>query len=230
MLLLAVLLGNAHAGPVAPGERLEWAVTWMGIAAGTAWSTAATAAEGLRFEAGCTSAPWLASLYPVDDRLISTWRPGAGSSRYVTRFREGDFQQDTDAHLAGTPIVVARAQRFDDGWRSWEETRAAAPGVEDPVSAFYRLREEAGPVGERVRFEVWTGRKPAWVQVWTAAAEVVDGAPALRVEVLAEHGGGDLEAKMTVWLSDDADRVPIVAEVRTRAGPVRAALTRRVVE
>ncbi len=229
--MLALLLaGSVAAAPIVPGERLEWTVSWMGIHAGTAWSTTSSAAAGLLFEAGCASLPWLARHYPIDDRLRSEWRPGGGSARYVTRFREGDFQQDQDMRLDGDPIVVALSQRFDEGWRSWEDRHAAVDGVEDPVSAFYRLREEAGPVGERVRYVVWTGRKAAGVQIHTAAAEAIDGRAALRVEVLAEHKGGDLEPKMTVWVSDDADRVPLVAEVRTRAGPVRATLIRRVVE
>ena len=230
MLVALVLAPLADATPLRVGERLEWAVSWMGVAAGRAWSTIGPLDGAVLFEAGCTSAPWLAGLYPIDDRLRSEWRPGQGSRRYVTRFREGGFEQDQDVDIGADPIVAARAQRFDDGWRAWEDIHAAVPGVEDPVSAFYRLREEAGPVGERVRWTVWTGRRAAGLQVWTAAAEALDGVAVWRVEVLAEHAGGDLEPRMTVWLTQDADRVPLVAEVRTRAGPVRAELTRRVLE
>lgn len=226
-----VSAGPTAAKPIAPiraGERLEWSVSWMGIAAGTAWATTGDLEGAVLFEAGCASAPWLAGLYPIDDHLRSEWRPGVGSRRYVTRFREGGFQQDQEIDLDGDPIVVARRQLFDDGWRAWDDHHDALPAVEDPVSAFYRLREEAGPVGERVRYTVWSGRRPSDVLVWTAAAERLGDVEVLRVEVLAEHGGGDLEPKMTVWLTADADRVPVAAEVRTRAGPVRVALTRRV--
>lgn len=230
MLAALLLAGSVAAAPITPGERLEWSVSWMGIEAGRAWSTTASVASDMLFEAGAASAPWLGGLYPIDDRLRSEWRPGAGSRRYVTRFREGDFQQDQDMRLDADPIVIARTQRFDEGWRAWEDEHPAVTSVEDPVSAFYRLREEAGPVGERVRYTVWTGRKPASLEVWTAAAEPVDGRAALRVEVLTARTSGDYEPKMTVWLSDDADRVPLVAELRTRAGPVRATLVRRVVQ
>ena len=232
--LVPLLVAAAGAAPITHGERLEWAVTWMGVSAGSAWATtavdAAAAGADVTFEAGATSAPWLAGLYPIDDHLRSEWRPGAGSRRYVTRFREGDFQQDQDVRLDGRPITVARSQRFDEGWRTWTDTQAAGPGVEDPVSAFFRIREEAGPVGERVRYDVWGGRGAKGVEVWTAGVEVVDGRGALRVEVLTAHTSGDFESKMTVWVSDDADRVPLRAEVRTRAGPVRVTLVRRVVE
>lgn len=227
---MLALVALAAAAPIQPGERLEWAVSWMGVSAGSAWATTAELDGAVLFEAGATSAPWLAGLYPIDDRLRSEWRPGVGSRRYVTRFREGNFQQDQDMALAGDPVVVARRQRFDEGWRAWEDKHTGVGPVDDPVSAFYRLREEAGPVGERVRFPVWTGRRAAGLQIWTAAAESLDGVEVLRVEVLAEHSGGDLEPKMTVWVTADAQRVPVAAEVRTRAGPVRAELRTRVVE
>lgn len=227
-MVLALLLTAAHASPIASGERLEWAVSWLGVDAGIAWSTTVAQGAAVLFEAGCQSAPWLASLYPVQDTLRSEWTPGAGSVRYVTRFREGGFQQDQDMRFGADAVVIARSQLFADGWRSWEKRHKGVVSVEDPVSAFYRLREEAGPVGERVSYGVWTGRKVEAVQVWTAAAEVYDGQPALRVEVLAVRGSEDFEPKMTVWLSDDAARAPLAAELKTRAGPVRATLTRRV--
>jgi hypothetical protein len=248
LLLLAILppadalpAGDAGAAaPVAPaatatpsaivtGERLEWRVSWMGIDAGTAWSTTAAHGVGWLLEAGCTSAGWLRSMYPIDDRLISEWTPGAGSSRYTTRFREGDFQQDQEMSLGADAVVIARSQRFDDGWRSWEDHYRGAPAVEDPVSAFYRLRGEAGPVGERARFTVWTGKKAVPVVAHTAAAEPLDGRPTLRVEVLADEGTADVDPKMTVWISDDDERVPLLAVLRTRAGPVRATLVGRAV-
>jgi hypothetical protein len=212
-----------------PGERLEWTVRWMGIEAGTAWSTVTTNGAGVRVDAGCRSAPWLAKLYPVEDALGSEWRPNVGSSRYFTRYREGDYQRDEDVALSGDPIVARRSQLMAEGWKTWEDRYKGVAGVEDPVSAFYRLREEAGPVGETLRWKVWSGRWPTSVQVVTAAAETWEGRPTLRVEVLAEHRTEDLEPKMTVWLSDDADRVPLAAIVHTRAGPVEVRLAARTV-
>ena len=87
-----------------------------------------------------------------------------------------------------------------------------------------RLRSEAGPVGEHERFMVWNGKKSVPMQIWTVGTEEVAGRSALRVEVLAESGGTDLEPKMTVWVSDDDARLPLQAAIRTRAGPVYATL------
>lgn len=231
-LLTATLAASSEGrpdAPLVPGERLDWAISWMGLNAGAAWSGTSGSRAGWVFEAGAKSAAWLVSMYPIDDLLRSEWTPGVGSARYVTRFREGRFEQDSDIRFGAEGIVVARTQRFDEGPRTWEDRYAAAPSVEDPVSAFYRLRAEAGPVGERVRYVVWSGRKAIPMIVWTAAVEPYDGQSAFRVEVLTDHGNDDVEPKMTVWITDDAARVPLAALVRSRAGPVKATLVKRTV-
>jgi hypothetical protein len=225
--LWLVATALAAEAPLSAGERLDWAISWMGISAGSAWSTTAGSRAGWVFEAGAKSAGWLASMYPIDDLLRSEWTPGVGSSRYVTRFREGRFEKDSDNRFTADAVVVAHTQRFDEGPRSWEDRYAAAPAAEDPVSAFYRLREEAGPVGERVHYQVWTGRKSIPMVVWTAAVELYDGQPTFRVEVLTDHGNEDVEPKLTVWITDDAAWVPLAALIRSRAGPVKATLVKR---
>lgn len=225
--LWLVAAALAAEAPLVAGERLDWAISWMGISAGSAWSTTSKRPAGWVFEAGAKSAGWLASMYPIDDLLRSEWTPHVGSSRHVTRFREGRFEQDSDIRFTADAVVVARTQRFDEGPRRWEDRYAAAPGAEDPVSAFYRLREEAGPVGERVRYQVWTGRKSIPMVVWTTGVELYDGQPSFRVEVLTDHGNEDVEPKMTVWITDNAARVPLAALVRSRAGPVKATLVKR---
>ncbi len=229
IVMFALLVSAALAAPIVHGERLEWAVSWMGIDAGSAWSTTSESGPAWIFEAGARSAGWLVSLYPIDDLLRSEWTAGLGSARYFTRFREGRFQQDQDNRFGADAVVVSRTQLRDEVWQPSESRYAAAPGVEDPVSAFYRIREEAGPVGERTRWTVWTGKNAIPMIVHTAAAEAYAGQAALRVEVLADHDTDDVEPKLTVWLTDDAARVPLAAVLHTRAGAVKATLVERTV-
>lgn len=225
--MLLALVAAAHA--ITNGERLEWAVTWMGISAGRAWASVRASGEGWSVEAGGRSASWLAELYPVDDWLLSEWAPG--SRRYRTRFREGRFQQDQEWRMGADGIVVARSQRFDEGWRSWENAYPAIAGVEDPISALFRLREEPGDA----TFPVWSGRKAGRVVARTVGRETLTprsgvGGEALRVEVATGYGNADVKSTLTLYLSDDADRVPLAAVLHTRAGPVRLDLARRTLE
>ncbi|MFZ5480348.1 MAG: DUF3108 domain-containing protein [Myxococcota bacterium] len=212
------LVPAALAGPLVDGERLAWRVSWMGVDAGEAWATLHARGEAWAVEAGCRSARWLAPLYPIDDLLWS--EPG----RYRTRFREGGFQQDQDMRFGPDALVVARSQLIDGAWKQWEDRYPAAPGAEDPVSAFYRLREDAVAGGE-ARFPLFTGRR-----VVEVVAAAVDEGDRLAVHVRRGEDGPDVKDAMTVWLSDDADRVPVEAVIQTRAGPVRVTLEARSVE
>lgn len=207
---------------LAETERLTWTVTYMGMAAGTAWSERTREGDVQTVTAGCTSAPWLAKLYPVDDRARSVWVTATGSRYYETRFREGSFLEDGEVHF-GDPIRSTVRMFKAGAWKTVDRSFSATPGVLDPVAAFYATREGVE------RMKVWTGRWGTDVVLRPLGVEDIDGVPATRVEVISEHKGGDIESRGTLWLTADADRVPIRLEFDTRVGKVLATLSERVV-
>ena len=216
------LVVAAGAAPV-HGERLSFVAEWMGITAGTAVAETRSRGDSWVFEVRSKSAGWRAGLYPVDDRLSSTWSAATGSSRYETVFREGRFQQDQVMLFDGESVFVSRRQLFDEGWRSWDDRYVSAGALEDPVSALWRLREE----GEGT-YQVFSGKKALPVVVVGAGAEEVGGVRAHRLDVRTVHDG-DLKDRMSVWISADGDALPLRAVVATRAGPVTVRLTGREV-
>lgn len=216
------LLAAAWAVPV-HGERLSFVAEWMGIAAGTAEAHTTWEGERWSVEVRSRSAAWLSGLYPVDDRLASTWSPGGGSERYETVFREGRFQQDQVMLFGDGAVSVSRRQLFEEGWRSWTDQYVAAGALEDPVSALWRLRGEGAG-----RYQVFSGKRAVPVVVTSAGDASVDGVATHRLEVRTVHDG-DLRDRMTVWLTADADAVPLLAVVATRAGPVTVRLVERQV-
>lgn len=216
----------AVAGPLEPGERLEWSVEWMGMTAGTAWATLKQSGESWIIEAGCDSAGMVDRMYSIHDTLVSHWSPADGSRRYVTRFREGRFHQDQEMELAPDSFLVRRSQRFTEGWRTWEDRYTGQPDVEDPVSAFYRLRTMALSVGDVARFPLFTGKRTVTLQASVVERVFLGTTATLKVEVATEHKG-DLEGRFTVYMTEDADRVPLKVAVPTRAGPVNATLAKR---
>lgn len=220
-----LFLGAAYAAPLEAGERLAWKVEWLGIEAGRAWATLRDDGGAWVVEAGCRSADWLAGLYPIEDALRSEWTD-AGSRLYRTRFREGGFQQDQEMALGAEAFVVARRQLFDGAWRAWEDRYDAVAGAQDPVSAFYTVRVVAPEVGEDVEFPLWNGRRAVTTRIRTVGRESREGGDVLRVEI-ATASGQDVRGRMTVFLTDDADRVPVAATIETRAGPVKVALVDR---
>jgi hypothetical protein len=224
-----LLLGVALAAPLTSGERLEWTVSWMGIDAGTAWSTLTGAGDAWVVETGARNAPWLDALHPIDDWMRSTWSPVAGSRRYETRFREGRFRQDQDMVLGPPEVRVHRGQQGDEGWRTWDSHYRWVAGSEDPISAVYALRVRPPEVGGSTDVTVFNGKKTLVLRASGSTGPRVDGVATRSVDVRSASDG-DYAGSLTLLLSEDADRVPLRASIGTRAGTVTVALTRRVVE
>ena len=218
--MMLVLCGVAWAWTPPERESLRYVAEWMGIEAGVAEAETVGGAAAWTTVVTTRSADWLAGLYPIDDRVESTWALD-GSRRYVTHFREGHFQQDQDMRFGSEGIEVARRQRFAEGWRDWADRYDPAAGVLDPLAALMALRHEGG--GREL--QVFSGKAVKTVFVADGGTETVPEGVAQRFE-LRMRKEGVLEDKITAWISTDAARVPLRAVVRTRAGPVTV---RRVV-
>ena len=228
---IAALPATAQAAsPFGPGERIRWSVSYMKVQAGQAWAEVAPAPGGaLLITGGARNAAWYGRIYTIDDEVRSLWNPaGPGSSSYVTRFREGGFHQDQRMEITPDGIRVERSQRFDDGWRSWTDSYPG-PGlaVEDPTTAFFRVRLLPLVSGESYRFPVFSGRETWELRVEVQPRAMLETAlgelSVIPVRVFTHHQG-DLEQKgrITLYLSDDSRRIPVRAIMHTNVGPIRA--------
>lgn len=225
--LPAVVHGST---PFGPGERIRWTVSYMKVQAGQAWVEVDEAPGGaMLIVGGARNATWYGRFYTIDDEVRSLWNPsGPGSSSYTTRFREGGFHQDQRMVIRPDGIQVERSQRFDEGWRSWVDSYPG-PGVavEDPTTAFFRVRLLPLVSGESYRFPVFSGRE-TWelrveVQPRTRLETTLGELAVIPVRVFTLHQG-DLEQKgrITLYLSDDSRRIPVRAIMHTNVGPIRA--------
>jgi hypothetical protein len=218
------MTGLALAGAVAVawgwsptnGERLEYAAVWGGIEAGSA--TAVTTAAGEHWTTTVTSrsADWIALVYPVNDVVTSTWVLGAGSVSWVTRYREGGFQQDQTVQFGAGEARVTRTQLVRGQWESSSEQFPAPEGVDDPLSAVLRLRA-AGPGNHTLA--VCSGRRIVQVYVADAGVAPINGTPARRFE-LRTRDKGVLRNRITAWFREDETRVPVRAVFHTSGGAV----------
>jgi len=213
-----ILVAAAWAWTPVDGETLRYAAEWMGIEAGVATAITRRSGEGWTTTLTTRSADWLAPLYPIDDEVRSEWAEG-GSRRYVTRFREGRFQQDQAMGFGETGIHVDRHQWFPEGWRTWSNDYAAVPGVEDPLSAVLRLRSATAAV----TLQVFSGKRVVPIECGAPVAELVDGAAAWRID-LRTREEGVLRDRITAWFSADEARTPLRAVVATKAGGVTVRL------
>jgi hypothetical protein len=240
--LPAITLGAALASlpveagtalPFGPGERIRWAVSAMGVRAGEAWvEVSAGDGDALIIGGGARNAAWYGRFYTIDDRVRSCWSPeGPGSRAYTTRFREGGFHQDQHMEIGEEAIVVERGQRFSEGWREWTD-RYDGPGgpVEDPTSAFFRIRLLPLDSGEHYSFQVFSGRETWELRVRVEPRERLVTALGelwvIPVQLFTRHQG-DLEqrGRIVLYLTDDSRRIPVRAIMHTNVGAIRADIT-----
>jgi hypothetical protein len=228
-----LMMAAAWADPGGVGETMDWSVQYMGMSVGSA-RVEVHAGEGGQWviKGHSWSAPWYSRIYNVDDHTASYYSPGQGSTRYVTVFREGRFQQDQDMRIAPEGITVSRRQNFDEGWRDWEDSYEG-PGrmVEDPVTAFYHLRRLALVDGTVEEIPLFSGKRVTAVQVHVEGRERVESAvgsvDTVRVRISSKRDD-ELKGKgrIWVWLTDDEERLPVQVIWKSGAiGTVRAELT-----
>lgn len=230
-LLLLALLSPARASPSFVGEKLTWAVRYLGVVGGWAWAEVKPGKDGaVQVVCGAKNADWYARFYTIDDRVESTWVPGVGSRRYVAHFREGRFHQDEDMHLDATGFSVQRHQEFDAGWKTWTTVYPAVPGAQDPVSAIYEIRRGVDDGDGPWTWPVFSGKETWPFVVSVTGREVLDDTPIgpvpTRIYKLRTAHRGMLEQKgrFLLWLTDDDRRIPVRMVVRTNFGSIRADL------
>lgn len=203
------LVGLAGAADL---ETLRYSVRWLGIEAGVAEVRSEVDGGVRTVTVTSRSAPWLAAMYPVDDRIVSESRVSGGTLRYRTWFREGAFQQDQDMRFEAGSVEVHRHQLREGAWVDTDAHGDVVADTEDPVSAFFRIRSAHLGPGPDLIVPVYNGRRT--VEVRARCVEVSD----LRRVALSGAREGDFRGAIDLYL--DADDVPVRASVQTRAGPV----------
>jgi len=205
--------------PARADEQLGFVARWMGIDAGVA-TAVSVVKDGTRVvTVTAKNAGWLDGLYPIDDQVTSVSYVAGGSKQYVTRFREGRFLQDQDMQFGVGAVLVSRHQVVDGAWQDSQREYKAPFGVEDPVSALYRVRDFALQVGEQRAIQVFNGKRTLDVLATCDRAETAGDGVVTRHVTFRSAKDGDYDGALELYLSS-AD-VPMLAIVQTKAGPVR---------
>lgn len=236
VLTLAVRPANVESGalpraiPFGVGERLEFALQYGPIQVGTATLSVSGigrigAVPCYHFVSDARSNPSYDSVYRVHDRVeawadtstLSTWR-------VEKHLREGDYQLDTVA-------------RFDlvQGTVSYDKGPPASVGrtVRDPLTAFFATRAMELRDGELITMPGHGDRKNYTIGVRVLRRETVTvPAGRFRCVVLQPSISGTgvfrQTGKMTVWVTDDAARIPVKLASKVTVGSVVGSLTRHV--
>lgn len=190
-----------------PGELMEYEVSLRGITVGRVQVAVGEPGE-------------------LDGRRAIIVKSAGASAGVVTLLGELTWEMtttiDLDTGYAVTEnekftAVVAGTKKSDDNTRRWspESTR------HNLHSAAAALRAWQSQIGERSTTDVHIGGATIDVALIDAAREAVGNTPAVRYDGLAYD-----RFKLSIWISDDDDRVPLRVRTETKFGDITVLLVR----
>jgi len=209
--------------PFGVGERLTFSIRYGFIRAGTAELTVAPGPEGTWI---LTSRAWTNSFFDVffkvRDRVRSWVDPVTLESlRFEKTLNEGSYQDREE-------VVFDRERRvavYDDSTEV-----PFPPGARDVLAAFYELRTDRLPIGEKVPVLYHSSKKNWPIHAEVYAVEKVK-VPAgefrcFRVEPhLRSVGVFKQTGRLTIWITADERRMPVKLESKVSFGSFEAVLT-----
>ncbi len=227
---------RAEPGPIlafSPGEKLEFVLYWMGIAAGDSLMEVDRQAlpggkEAWRVSSVTTSRSVTDLVYRVRNRYETWLDPASGLSlKYVIHQDEGGRKKDQvqvhDQERSEVTLLVK--QKGASTSRIFPVPR----GSIDTLAALYLIRDQKLAPGDRISFPVFEGRKIWELIVEVAGREEVEtGAgkfSTLKLHPRIKHEGifrrkGDL----FVWVTDDDRRMPVLMKTSVPVGSITAEL------
>jgi hypothetical protein len=218
--------------PFDAGEQLTYVIRYRGLAAGIgclkteelAASAMPAGRSVLQLVSTARSLPLFAMFHRVDDRSESWFdldrlRP----LRFEQRLVDGDFRRDTRL------VFDQETGTVSDGGA----VRLAGTDVQDPLSALYYFRTRELVPGRDAWIRIWSGGRSWPARVRVGARETVSvkagDFECLKVEPEMGFAGLFRPAPVTVWLSDDARRLPVRLVIRAAGGEMTAELAEAIV-
>jgi hypothetical protein len=210
-----------------PGEELTYAVKFGPVRAGTAqlkvvgieW---ANGARCYRLRSTVKTSAFFASFFPVND-LTESWLDvdKMVSRRFVRMIEEGKYRK-----REAVQIDVARHLGY---YYPKRDTVEVAAGAQDVLSILYFARGLDLDVGQGVIIPSHVDKKNAAVELRVLKREQVT-VPAGTftcgvVEPLLKTAGlFKQEGRLTLWVSDDEKRIPVIMKSKVKVGSITAVL------
>ncbi len=235
-------------------EQLVYDVTWMGIKAGQATLEMQGVVDfhGQRAAHLVTTAqstPFISKFYRVNDRSESYL--GVDPLRalhFEKHLREGRYRHDswTDFDHQGrqatfryldfgpVPKGISRLEEAERYGKYVTQEFPLSPGSLDEFSVLYYVRALDLRVGQTRYAKVFASKKNWELEVRVLGRETLETALGPRETLVVEpllqfEGVFQQKGKMTVWLTDDAERIPVLMKSEVKIGSFVSTLTSRTV-
>ena len=236
------------------GERLVFDVTWMGIKAGRATLEARGVVPlngrmAYHLVTTAQSAPFISKFYRVDDRSdsyldLSPLR----TLRFEKQLREGGYRHNSQTafdhegkvatfrylDFGPVPKGVTRLEEAEKHSAYVSQEFPLHPGALDELSVLYYVRTLALSEGRTVLAKVFAGKKNWDLEVKVLRRETLDTVLGSRETLLVEpllkfEGIFQQKGRVLVWLTNDAERIPVLMTSEVKIGSFVSTLARREV-
>ncbi len=234
------------------GERLVYDVTWLGIKAGEATLEAQAVVnlnghQAYHLVTTAQSGPVISKIYRVDDRTESFLEPNPMRAlRFEKNLREGRYRHssqtifDHDKGIATfryldfsrVPREITRLEEAERYGTYVSQEFPLIPGALDELSVLYYVRTLPLAAGTTVHAKVFASKKNWELEVKVLGREtlqtVLGRRETLKVEPLLKFEGiFQRKGRMIVWITDDAERIPVQMKSEIVIGSFVTTLTRR---
>ena len=230
-LLLAGQLSFAQLSPYL-GEKLRFQVTWSGMTAGYADMMCLPDGDGAVIRTVATANAAIQSMYPVYDTLESHARLDGYPLRFEKRVHEGSYWANfkTAFNRTTNSAVVSGTSKGKPARP--DSSMGTTSDVHDLLSAFYAFRRMDLKVGVVSHMNILDNRKmfrdveinvlrKETIEVPAGKFNCIVIEPKIHAEALFKAKGS-----LYVWLTDDANRLPVRMESRISLGRIRCDLLR----
>lgn len=210
-----------------PGEELVYAVKFGPIRAGTAVLSVvgvewANGGRCYRLKSTVRSSGLFSTFFPVDD-LTESWMDieEMFSRRYVRIVNEGNYHRHDAVQIDQERNL---AFYFPKG-----DSMKVEPRTQDVLSVLYYARGLPLDVGQSVIIPGHVDRKNSPVEIRVLKREEVK-VPAgvfqcgVVEPILKADGLFKKEGRITLWVSDDANRIPVIVKTKVKVGSITAVL------
>ena len=245
VLVLAVLAcawpAPARAGlkrtfPFQPGEKLVYDLWWTVIYAGRATLEVLDMEDAngtimYHFKATARSSEFLDTFYEVRD-VMESWTDLTvdRTFRFEQHQREGSYEKDIRLDFDWSDQGNATVSRF--GRQGFKQRIELTNDTLDPLAVLYHFRSHFHSIGRVIKGFVTDGKKLTVGQGEVVARETVEVPlgefDAFVVVPDTREVGGVFEkskdAKVWIWFTNDANRIPVKMKTRVVIGHVTADL------
>jgi hypothetical protein len=249
---VAAVAATDLSGILREGERLVYDVTWMGLKGGIATLEAkglvsVDGAPAYRLVTTAESTPFISTFYRIDDRTESFIQPQPMRTlRFEKHLREGRYRHSSITrfdHTAGAAIFryldfgpvpkgITRLEEAEKHGKYVQQEFPLAAGSLDELSVLYYVRGLPLTTGHTLTAKVFASRKSWDLEVRILGRERLDTVLGARETLLVEpllkfEGIFQQKGRVLVWLTDDAERIPVLMKSEIKIGSFVSTLARR---